>query len=100
MTLWVFLGIPKKVRNLKRNYILYYYTLESGRVMLVGWAVCSSSPENNRRGDNPEGVEADGVHFPSTVKYIYVILIFNISYIRIYIKKKKRFLTWCARDPP
>lgn len=39
--------------------------------MLVGWAVCSSSPESNGRGEDPDGVEADGIHFPSTVKYIY-----------------------------
>lgn len=51
--------------------------------MLVGWAVCSSSPESNRRGEDPEGVEADGVHFPSTAKNTHVILIFNRTYIQI-----------------
>lgn len=40
--------------------------------MLVGWAVFSSSPKNNGRGDDPEGVEADGVRFPSAVIYIYI----------------------------
>lgn len=37
--------------------------------MLVGWAVCSSSPDSDGRGEDPEGVDADEVHFPSTVKY-------------------------------
>lgn len=71
--------------------------------MLVGWAVCSNSPESNGRGEDSEGVDANGVHFPSTVKEIYVIQSLNIETKTLYTDHTKQHfssLTWCARDPP
>lgn len=73
--------------------------------MLVGWAVCSSSPESNGRGEDPEGVQADGVHFPSTEKHVRYL---NSAYNHMYAALTKIALQladlvclgpaqWCGR---